>query len=148
MPEPVTLTETDPSALPSDLKTATGQIHSTGPNAETASFTINGRTHIFDLHFNRPIPRFDISNATLKYRSEDDLKGRNIAFNGSVINPEDEPWQKDKFEANLANGSVLEGKLDKAWNQARTVYGVGNWSENVSDVGDVEMHESESEWGV
>ena len=148
MPEPITLTETDPSAVPSDLKTATGQIQSTGPNTETASFTIDGRTHVFALNFNRPIPRFDISNATLKYRSEDDLRGQNIAFNGSVINPGAEPRQKDKFEANLANGSVLEGMLDKAWNQARTVYGVGDWSESVGDVGDVDMHEAESEWGA
>ena len=55
--------------------------------------------------------------------------------------------QKDKFEANLANGLVLEGTLDKAWNQARTVYGMGDWTERVSDVGDVEMHESLSDWG-
>lgn len=112
-----------------EFKTAPGKIRATGMNSELAEFTINGKKHEFNLHFTRPIPRFDVSNATLRYRPDDKLSGHNIAFNGSVTNPEDRRYDKAQFEAILANGVVMDGTLDKAWNMARTVYGVGEWKE-------------------
>lgn len=132
-PRTIYLAPDAPKAQSAEFMSAPGAIHATGPNAETAEFEVDGKTHEFALNFTRPIPRFDVSNATLRYRAGDDLSGRNIAFNGSVHNPEDRPYGRHHFEAILSNGMVMEGELDKDWNQARTVYGIGEWRDNVGE---------------
>lgn len=129
----ITLSPDEPKERAPDFKTAPGKIHATGTNSETAEFTVDGKKHEFNLHFTRPIPRFDVSNATLRYRPDDKLTGHNISFNGSVHSPEDRRYDKAQFEATLANGVVMDGTLDKAWNTARTIYGVGEWTEDVEE---------------
>jgi hypothetical protein len=100
---------------------AYGTFKRVSANRIQAQFEVDGIDRTYDGDINPAMPDFSSRNARVTYDSPEDLT-ETRSFDGQIT--------KRDYNINLDNGVTFKGDLDHPIEQASTVDGRGQWTQN------------------